>query len=180
MGCKGRAFDDYTGLTWGYLQEEPKAGTEMDLHDLARNKSEKTEEQVDKKRQLHAKSVLVGSLAWLCPVSDACRLSYLLIKSFLTFFWARGSIRYSYVYRGLSVATGVGLPDTANIRVGGLHHQSGVDHGDTRIHTMQHLEQFARAYACVYTGNISSALLLVGPRAWRCSSLTLLRLPDLA
>lgn len=42
--CRGKAFGDCTGLTMGCLQEEPKAGTGTDLHDLARNKREKTEE----------------------------------------------------------------------------------------------------------------------------------------
>jgi len=47
MGCRGRAFGDCTGLTMACLQEEPtarKAGKGMDLHDLGRNKCEKTEE----------------------------------------------------------------------------------------------------------------------------------------
>lgn len=68
MGCKGRAFDDCTGLTRGYLQEEPKAGTGTDLHDLAKNKNEKTEEQADKKGQLHARS----ALGWFTCLAVPC------------------------------------------------------------------------------------------------------------
>ena len=41
---QGRAFGDCTGLTMVRLQEEPKAGTGTNLHDLGRNKREKTEE----------------------------------------------------------------------------------------------------------------------------------------
>lgn len=41
---------------------------------------------MDKKGQLRAKSLLFGSLAWLCHVPDLSNLYYLVIKSFLTLF----------------------------------------------------------------------------------------------
>ena len=89
---------------------------------------------MDKKSQLCANSLLLGSLAWPCPLPDQCNLSYLLIKSFLTLFWVRGFTHYTCVHKGLSAATGVGLPATGETRARDLKCQPGVGHRDTCVH----------------------------------------------
>ena len=130
---------------------------------------------------MHAYSLLVGSLAWLCPVPDECSLSYSLIKSFLTAFWVRGSIHYACVHSGLSAATGVGLPATRETGASGLKCQPGVGHGDTCVRDAPPgAGAGIHSRVCVCTGNTCSALLLVGPGAWSCGSLTAPGLLDLA